>query len=173
MDPFIGEIRPFAGDFAPRGWAFCNGQLMPISQNTALFSLLRTVYGGDGRTTFALPDLQGMTPMHQGNGPGLTARSLGETGGSEGITLIDTEIPSHNHLAQCFNGPSNTDEPSQVVWANTGRGVPIAYNNEPNQTFMSSQAIHPVGGDQPHNNRQPYTGLNFIIALEGVFPPRS
>lgn len=173
MDPFIGEIRPFAGDFAPRGWAFCNGQLMSISQNTALFSLLRTVYGGDGRTTFALPDLQGMTPMHQGNGPGLTARSLGETGGSEEITLIDTEIPSHNHLAQCFNGRSNTDEPSQDVWANTGRGVPDAYNNEPNQTFMSSQAIHQVGGDQPHNNRQPYTGLNFIIALEGVFPPRS
>ncbi|MFZ5643699.1 MAG: phage tail protein [Bacillota bacterium] len=172
MDPFIGEIRIFAGNFAPYGWAFCNGQIMQIVQNTALFSLIGNVYGGDGKTTFALPNLSGRAPMHQGAGPGLTPRVLGETGGYTSVTLLQNEMPVHSHAVNC-QATANTNDPAGAVWANTaGRGSPTPYGTPPN-VAMSQQAVQPAGGSMPHNNMQPYLGLNFIIALQGIFPPRS
>lgn len=172
MDPFLGEIRLFAGNFAPRGWALCNGQLMPITQNTALFSLLGVNYGGDGRTTFALPNFQGSAPVHQGQGPGLTGRVVGEIGGVPHVTLLSSEMPSHNHLPSTQTSATQSN-PEGAVWANTpGRnGIPIYAATA--DTNMNPMAIGVSGNSQPHNNMQPYLGLNFIIALEGVFPPRS
>ena len=172
-EPFIAEVRIFAGNFAPRGWAFCNGQLLPISQNTALFSLIGTTYGGDGRTTTALPNLQGRAPMHPGRGPGLTDRRLGESGGVTGVTLSANQMPAHTHTGSYFNNaPADTGTPS----GSATLGVNDSQHNygpELDAESMSGQALKPEGGGQPHNNMQPYLGMNFIIALVGIYPSRS
>jgi microcystin-dependent protein len=176
-DPFVAEIRIFPFNFAPKGWAFCNGQLLPISQNTALFSLLGTTYGGDGKSTFALPNMQGSSPMHPGQGQGLSLRDLGEMGGSEFVTLISSEMPTHAHFvgrAKAASGDSTT--PVASVWAQSpfGRGTFAMYHEAPaNAKVNQLQSLAPTGGNQPHNNMQPYLTLSFCIALQGVFPPRS
>jgi microcystin-dependent protein len=164
----------FAGNFAPRGWALCNGQLLPISQNTALFSLLGTFYGGDGKSTFALPNLQGSAPMHQGQGAGLSDRFLGEQSGSQFVTLIQSEMPAHSHVAQSNTGGGNNLSPANNVWSTLGttRTPPPLYQNAQNTT-MSPQALSIAGGSLPHNNMSPYLVVTFIIAMQGVFPPRS
>ena len=169
-DPFVAEIRIFPFNFAPTGWAFCDGQLLPISQNTALFSLLGTTYGGDGKSTFALPDLQGNVPMHPGQGPGLSLHDLGETGGSETVTLLESEIPSHSHSVVVAQGDGTDQTPAGSRYA-TGIGIG-QYATPGPITPLSAQALSIVGGDQPHNNMQPYLTLNFCIALQGIFPPR-
>jgi microcystin-dependent protein len=178
-DPFVAEIRIFPFNFAPRGWAFCDGQILSISQNTALFSLLGTVYGGNGASTFALPDLQGRTPLHPGQGAGLSLRDQGETAGTDFVTLLQTEIPIHSHAPQCFNGPGdNTTKlttPVANTWTNASfqRGG-IALYHEPNtNSQMNLNALGITGSSLPHNNLQPYLVLNFCIALQGVFPPRT
>jgi microcystin-dependent protein len=176
-DPFVAEIRIFPFNFAPKGWAFCNGQLLPISQNTALFSLLGTTYGGDGKSTFALPDMQGNSPMHPGQGPGLSLHSLGETGGSQTVTLLVSEIPAHAHFvgrASAINGDSVT--PVGSVWAQSaaGRGSAALYHEAPaNAKVNPIFSLSVTGGSLPHNNMQPYLTLSFCIALQGVFPPRT
>jgi microcystin-dependent protein len=171
MDPFVAEIRIFPFNFAPKGWAFCDGQLMPISQNTALFSLLGTTYGGDGKSTFALPDLQGCAPMHPGQGPGLSLHDLGETSGSETVTLLASEMPGHNHQLRADTlDPADTNVPSPGAALASSTGGTL-YQTAAN-TQLAPQALAPAGGDQPHNNLQPYLTLNFNIALQGVFPPR-
>ena len=175
MDPFVAEIRIFPFNFAPKGWAFCDGQLLPISQNTALFSLLGTTYGGDGKSTFALPDMQGNSPMHPGQGPGLSLYDLGQTGGSQFVTLLQSEIPAHAHtvgMANIANGDSPT--PVACTWATvpSGRGFLNTYNSGPPTAQMLATLILPTGGSLPHNNMQPYLTLNFCIALQGVFPAR-
>jgi microcystin-dependent protein len=174
-DPFVAEIRMFAGNFAPTGWATCDGQLLPISQNTALFSLLGTFYGGDGKSTFALPNLQGAAPVHEGQGPGLSEIFLGQMGGSQFVTLLQSEIPLHTHnvmanvvegeAGQVFPVPSNlwgvpSDERAYVPGAN-------------GNVAMHPTAMSVAGGSLPHNNLPPYLVVNFIIAMQGVFPPRS
>lgn len=172
-DPFIAEIRMFGGNYAPQGWAFCNGQLLSIAQNTALFSLLGTTYGGDGRTTFGLPDLQGRVPMHKGQGPGLTGRVLGESGGDASVTLIASEMPAHTHHALADAAGGGQASPAGAAWGAGGRGRPSAYSaNQAPGAALSSQALAVAGGSQPHNNRSPYLGVSFIIALQGVYPPR-
>jgi microcystin-dependent protein len=172
-EPFVAEIRIFAGNFAPTGWALCNGQILPISQNTALFALLGTYYGGDGKTTFALPNLQGSAPMHQGQGQGLSDRFIGEVGGSPTVTLLNSEMPMHNHFARADGAGGNNASPAGNVWSTLGttRTPPPLYSSTSN-TQMSVQALAPAGGSQPHNNMSPYLVLTFIIALQGVFPPR-
>jgi microcystin-dependent protein len=174
MDPFVAEIRIFPFNFAPKGWAFCDGQLLPLSQNTALFSLLGTTYGGDGKSNFALPNMQGNAPMHPGQGPGLSLHDLGETGGSETVTLLESEIPAHSHGLMAAPPASLVAIPSPAVSLARSRGF-NAYqsNTSANLVPMSDNAIAPAGGDQPHNNMQPYLTLNFCIALQGVFPPRT
>jgi microcystin-dependent protein len=171
MDPFVAEIRIIPFNFAPRGWAFCDGQILPLSQNTALFSLLGTVYGGNGKSNFALPDLQGRVPMHPGQGPGLSLHDLGETGGSETVTLLESEIPSHNHGLRAFLDPGDLADPNTRSLARSGTGN-LYQTNAVGLTPMSPQAIAPTGSDLPHNNLMPYLTLNFVIALQGVFPPR-
>lgn len=174
-DPFIAEIRIFPFFFAPKGWAFCDGQLLPISQNTALFSLLGTTYGGDGKSTFALPDLQGSVPMHPGQGPGLSLHDLGEIGGSDTVTLLLSEIPAHLHtVGRATNANGNVTSPVGAIWAQapSGRGTISLYASGPATGKMGTDNILPTGGDLPHNNRQPYLTLNFCIALQGVFPSR-
>lgn len=171
-DPFVAEIRIFPFNFAPAGWAFCNGQLLPISQNTALFSLLGTTYGGDGKSTFALPDLQGSAAMHPGQGQGLSLRDLGEIGGSETVTLIQTEIPAHTHTLRASDLPADqlVPNPNRVLASSQN-----AFAYQPAATglgAMAPQALAPAGGSLPHNNMQPYLTLNFCIALQGVYPPR-
>ena len=174
-DPFLAEIRIFGGNFAPRGWALCNGQLMSISQNTALFSLLGTTYGGDGRVTFGLPNLQGATPMQQGQGPGLSQRYLGELGGSPAVTLINSEMAMHTHTALAVDAGGDSPTPTNNTWAQarTGRSGDALYSVgvQPN-LLMNSQAVLPTGGSQPHNNMPPYLTVTFIIALQGIFPQR-
>jgi microcystin-dependent protein len=169
-DPFVAEIRIFPFNFAPRGWAFCNGQLLPLSQNTALFSLLGTTYGGDGKSNFALPDLQGRTPMHPGQGPGLSLHDLGEEGGSETVTLLESEIPSHSHGVNASEADGTERGPSGQRLA-TGVGI-SQYQTPQSMTNLSPNTVAPAGGDQPHNNLQPYLTFYFNIALQGVFPPR-
>ncbi len=170
-DPFVAEIRIFPFTFAPKGWAWCNGQLMPISQNTALFSLLGTTYGGDGKSTFGLPDLAGRAPMHPGQGPGLSPHDLGEQGGSETVTLLESEIPMHAHAVNGGSGPANLQSPAPD--RSLGRANTNAYLDNPaNLVPMSPQALAPAGASQPHNNMQPYLTFYFSIALQGVFPPR-
>jgi microcystin-dependent protein len=173
-DPFVAEIRIFPFNFAPKGWAFCDGQILPISQNTALFSLLGTTYGGNGQSTFALPDLQGRAPMHPGQGPGLSLYDLGQTGGSETVTLLESEIPSHAHALQGTAGIANQNSPAgTLVGRPFGGGSPYTPPAGAPLVQMALETIDPVGGDQPHNNMQPYLTLSFCIALQGVFPPRT
>ena len=171
-EPFIGEIRLFAGNYAPKGWAFCDGQLLPIAQNTALFSLLGVTYGGDGKNVFALPDLRDRAPMHAGAGPGLTTRHLGEIGGSDTVALTVGQIPAHTHQASGYNGGPNAADPSNAVWAGGGRAAPPAYAPPPPDTTLNPTALGQVGSGVAHNNRQPGLGLSFIIALQGIYPPR-
>jgi microcystin-dependent protein len=169
-DPFVAEIRIFPFNFAPRGWAWCDGQLLPLSQNTALFSLLGTTYGGNGRSNFALPDLQGRAPMHPGQGSGLSLHDLGETGGSETVTLLESEIPGHNHTFRVSTQIGLENRPPGQNWA---QGDGINLYAAPNPLVpMSGQALAPAGNDQPHNNMQPSLTFYFCIALQGVFPPR-
>jgi microcystin-dependent protein len=169
-DPFVAEIRIFPFNFAPRGWAWCDGQLLPLSQNTALFSLLGTTYGGDGKSNFALPDLQGRAPMHPGQGPGLSLHDLGETGGSETVTLLESEIPSHSHTFIASQADGIAQTPAGNLLA-TGIGIG-QYAAPGPLTGLNGNALAPAGGDQPHNNLQPYLTFYFCIALQGVFPPR-
>jgi microcystin-dependent protein len=171
-DPFVAEIRIFPFNFAPKGWARCDGQLFPISQNTALFSLLGTTYGGNGKSNFALPDLQGRTPMHPGQGPGLSLHDLGETGGSETVTLLNSEIPSHSHTLRASSDDGELRSPSSNrVLARSGSG--FAYNTSSPDVSMALETITPAGSGLPHNNMQPYLTCHFCIALQGVFPPRT
>ena len=174
-DPFVAEIRIFPFNFAPKGWAWCDGQLLPLSQNTALFSLLGTTYGGDGKSNFALPDLQGRAPMHPGQGPGLSLHDLGETGGSETVTLLESEIPSHTHAMRAHNlDQADAQNPSpNTSLAQSAQGFAYQSVTNTNLTNMAPQTLAPAGGDQPHNNMQPYLTLYFNIALQGVFPPRT
>jgi microcystin-dependent protein len=170
-DQFVAEIRIFPFNFAPTGWALCNGQLLPISQNTALFSLLGTTYGGNGASNFALPNLQGATVMHPGAGSGLSQRVLGETAGSETVTLLQSEIPQHTHALQAQNAPGDTSSPAGNAYSRAIGATPYQPAGGA-LVAMSPQAVAPVGGGQPHNNMQPYLTLNFCIALQGIFPPR-
>lgn len=171
-DPFVAEIRIFPFNFAPKGWAWCDGQLLPLSQNTALFSLLGTTYGGNGKSNFALPDLQGRAPMHPGQGPGLSLHDLGETGGSETVTLLESEIPAHSHAIRAYaSDPGDHFSPSGASLSRSSNGN--AYQTGTSGLVpMSPQALAPAGGDQPHNNLMPYLTFYFCIALQGVFPPR-
>jgi microcystin-dependent protein len=167
-DPFVAEIRIFPFNFAPKGWAWCDGQLLPLSQNTALFSLLGTTYGGNGKTNFALPDLQGRAPMHPGQGPGLSLHDLGETGGSETVSLLESEIPSHQHSVNVVNDSGAQPNPGQAYVARAN-----IFNSTLNNVSMNAQDLAPAGGDQPHNNMQPYLTFYFCIALQGIYPPRT
>lgn len=167
-EPFIAEVRIFAGNFAPRGWGFCNGQLVPISQNTALFSLIGTTFGGDGRTTTALPNLQGRAPMHPGRGPGLTDRRLGEQGGVKAVTLTEAQIPQHSHTMNAFDS-GEVAAPS----ASYGPGSANMYAEGTPDVNLAANTLSDTGGGQAHNNMQPYLTINFIIALIGLYPSRS
>jgi len=170
---FLGEIRAVGFNFAPIGWALCNEQILPISQNTALFSLLGTQFGGNGTSTFALPNLQGYAPMHFGSGAGLTPRDVGETAGETAVTLLSTQIPAHTHTAQNA-AVSNASTPGPtVIFGGGGRGKAPAYAPASTPVAMGPQAVGMAGDNQPHNNMPPYVTVNFIIALQGVFPPRS
>ncbi len=171
-DPFVAEIRIFPFNFAPRGWAWCDGQLLPLSQNTALFSLLGTTYGGNGKSNFALPDLQGRAPMHPGQGPGLSLHDLGETGGAETVTLLESEIPSHAHILRATATLADTPAPAGAVLARSPAN-PYQQNTTANLVDLSGQALAPAGGDLPHNNLMPFVTFYFCIALQGVFPPRT
>jgi len=171
-EPFIAEIRIFAGNFAPRGWAFCNGQLLPVSQNTALFSLIGTTYGGDGRTTTALPNLQGRAPMHPGRGPGLTARRLGERGGVETVTLTEAQMPNHTHTMRADPFPASFQIPAAdrtLARSNNGN----AYGSASSLVPMGDRVLESAGGSQPHDNMQPFLAIDYIIALVGLYPSRS
>jgi len=173
MDPFVAEIRILPFNFAPKGWAFCDGQLLPLSQNTALFSLLGTTYGGDGKSNFALPDMQGNAPMHPGQGPGLSLHDLGETGGSETVTLLESEIPAHSHSQMANSTTATKSLPTGNSFAKGSAMIPYLAPAGAPLVNLSDQTIAPAGGDQPHNNMQPYLTLNFCIALQGVYPPRT
>lgn len=170
MDQYIGEIRMFAGNYAPQDWAFCNGQLIAIAQYEALYSLLGTTYGGDGQTTFALPNLQGRLPMGQGAGPGLTPRALAQVGGSESVTVTVAQMPSHTHQAGGQSSEGDQESPANEVWAATAALKRYA-SSAPN-VAMNAGAIGPSGGSQPHENRMPALTTSFIIALEGIYPNR-
>jgi microcystin-dependent protein len=173
-DQFVGEIRIFAGNFAPTGWATCDGQLLPISQNTALFSLLGTYYGGDGKSTFALPNLQGSVPLGMGQGAGLGDYVLGQSGGTPTVTLITTEMPAHNHQTLGIAGSDQTAPSSTDAWGSmTGRTPPPLYASGVPDVQMNPQAIGISGSSLPHNNYQPLLTFTFIIAQQGIFPPRS
>jgi microcystin-dependent protein len=172
MDPFVAEIRIFPFNFAPKGWAFCDGQILPLSQNTALFSLLGTTYGGDGKSNFALPNMQGNAPMHPGQGPGLSLHDLGETGGSSTVALLESETPAHSHVLRADTvdaADTNVPSPNASLALSTGGTLYQAAGG----AVLAAQALGPAGGDQPHNNMQPYVTLNFNIALQGVYPPRT
>ncbi len=177
-EPFIAEVRIFAGNFAPRGWAFCDGQLLPISNNTALFSLIGTTYGGDGRTTTALPNLQGRSAMHPGRGPGLTARRLGQKVGVETVTLSEAQIPSHNHS---LSGTADIADPAADGGGTPGNTQALSKTasgglyaqSTANAVQLASEVVSNTGGSQMHTNIQPFLTLNFIIALQGLYPSRS
>lgn len=172
MDPFVAEIRIFPFNFPPKGWAFCDGQILPLSQNTALFSLLGTTYGGDGKSNFALPDLQGRAAMHPGQGVGLSLHDLGEEGGSKTVTLLTTEIPQHSHTLMASSQPGEDPTPAGEVLGRSV-GASLYQTSTQNLVQLSPSAVAPAGSDVPHNNMQPYLTLNFCISLQGVFPPRS
>ena len=169
-DPFLGQVTMFAGNFAPRGWAFCDGQLLAIAGNTALFSLFGTIYGGDGRTTFGLPDLRGRVPVHMGQGPGLSNRTVGAKSGSESVTLVTTQLPSHTHALQGSADSATTPDPSGNVFA---RSSGDAYGSDLSASNMNPGAVSDTGGTQAHSNMQPYQAINFIVALVGVYPSRT
>lgn len=173
--PFIAEIRVFGGNFAPRGWAFCAGQIIAIQQNTALFSLLGTTYGGNGSSTFGLPNLRDRVAIGAGQGPGLTPRTIGEVGGVAAVTLSATQMPQHTHTPQGSSSAGTSADPSNAVWAASvgGRTPPPLYANTAPATAMATAAVAQAGGDQPHQNLQPVLGLNYIIALQGIYPPRN
>jgi microcystin-dependent protein len=180
MDPFVAEIRIFPFNFPPKGWAFCDGQILPLSQNTALFSLLGTTYGGDGKSNFALPNLQGNVPMFYMQGPGLSLYDIGETGGAANVTLLDSEMPSHNHNVHATTVQGTSADPNNNLLCEghynaQGNNGPLAYysgaTNPPVQ--MGFNMIGPAGNSFPHNNMMPYLTLNFCIALQGVYPPRT
>jgi microcystin-dependent protein len=170
--PFLAEIRIFPFNFAPTGWALCNGQLLPISQNTALFALLGTTYGGDGKSTFALPDLEGLSAMHPGQGPGLSLHDLGEVGGSDTVTLLQSEIPFHTHTLRGTNTTGDNPTPGENTLARPGSTMIYQQNSSANLVQMAPQALMASGSSLPHNNLMPYLTLNFCIALQGIFPPR-
>ncbi|MDH3530890.1 MAG: tail fiber protein [Acidobacteriota bacterium] len=172
MDPFLGQIQAFGFNFAPRGWALCNGQLLPIAQNTALFSLLGTTYGGDGRTTFNLPDLRGRVSLHYGSGPGLSTRPIGQKGGAESVTLNTSEIPSHSHTANAAAEAADSGKPSGNALA-TPDGVMIYRANQAPDATLHSGTIGNTGGNQSHYNMEPFLVINWCIALVGVFPSRN
>jgi len=170
-EPFVGEIKMFAGNFAPRSFAFCDGQLLAVSQNDALFSLLGTIYGGDGRSTFGLPDLRGRIPIHQGTGPGLSERRLGSKSGAETDTVTTAQLPAHSHALMASNDPADSRDPTGRVTANStstalygGSGTPQA---------LSDQGLGNTGGSQPHNNVMPFQCIHYIIALFGIYPSRN
>ncbi len=171
MEPFIGEIRIFAGSFAPRGWAFCNGQQLQVQENPALYAVIGNTYGGN-QSVFHLPDLRGRAALHQGAGPSLTPRELGENGGTTEVTLTVPNLPVHSHVPSCQT-TADTESPDGSIWANTPGRLGVQVYNDVPDTAMHPQAIQAAGGDKAHNNVQPCLGLNFIIALEGLFPPRS
>ncbi|HWY25429.1 MAG TPA: tail fiber protein [Nevskia sp.] len=175
-DQFVAEIRIFPFNFAPKGWAFCDGQLMAISQNTALFSLLGTTYGGDGKSNFALPNLQGCAPVNAGQGPGLSLYSLGQTGGNAGVTLLGTEMPSHAHSMSVSSSLARFSAPGPNAALGRSADGLVAYTSQYDASalgYASSGELGGAGGSQPHNNMMPYLGLNFCIALQGIFPSRS
>ncbi|HEX2085007.1 MAG TPA: tail fiber protein [Solirubrobacteraceae bacterium] len=171
-DPFVAEIRVFPFNFAPKGWAWCDGQLVPLSQNTALFALLGTTYGGNGKSNFALPDLQGSVPMHPGQGQGLSLHDLGETGGSDTVTLLESELPAHSHQVMAANFPGDVQFPTTTMALARSTGGNAYQDNPTTNTFMAPQSLAPAGGSLPHNNLAPYLTFYFNIALQGVFPPR-
>ena len=172
-DPFISEIRIFAGNFAPRNWLFCNGQLLPISQNTALFSILGTTYGGNGTTTFALPDLRGRVPIHAGQGPGTSNYQLGQQAGSETVTLLSSQLPSHTHQVNCVGSGGNAASPAGNLPAIESTGTSLDYSAAAASGQMAAGMIAPAGGNSPVPVVQPYLTLNYIIAVQGIFPSRN
>ena len=172
--PFLGEIRQFGFNFAPRGWAMCNGQLLAISANTALFSLLGTFYGGNGTTTFGLPNLQGRVPIHFGQGAGLSSYVLGQAAGVENVTLLAVQMPQHNHSVLTVNSGGNQANPSTNYLAVESTGTSLNYSSGPSDgTTLNPQAVTTAGGNQPHANIQPYLAVNFCIAEQGIFPSRN
>jgi microcystin-dependent protein len=171
-EPFLGQVIMAGFNFAPKSYAMCNGQLLPIAQNTALFSLLGTTFGGDGRVTFGLPDLRGRTPLHQGQGPGLSNYVMGQSAGQETHTLIVNEMPMHNHVAQA-NSSANQVFPQGMIWGGESTGTLAIYSNSTADSQFAPTAIGSAGGNQPHNNMQPYEVINFCIALAGIFPSRN
>lgn len=186
MEPFIAEIKMFGGNFAPRGWAFCDGQLLAISDNTALFSLLGTIWGGDGRTTFALPDFRGRSPIHPGNGPGLPSYNVGARGGTAEYSMNVGQMPAHSHgastvvTANAMPGEGDSPVPADRTWAKSGAGDPDYDKHDPatavkmsNDALSAATTVGNTGGGQPINNMHPYAACHYIIALQGVFPSRS
>jgi microcystin-dependent protein len=173
VDPFVAEIRLFAGNFAPNGWALCNGQILSIAQNTALFSLLGTTYGGNGTSNFALPNLQASVPIHVGQGAGLSSRILGETGGAQNVTLTTSELASHTHAAVASTNTANTGDPAGAFLAVPDPTNPIYVGSPGAPILFAAQSLGPPQAAVPHNNLQPYLVINFIIALVGIFPTRS
>lgn len=176
MDSYVGEVRIFAGLYAPNDWADCNGQLLSIMQYQVLFAVIGTTYGGDGRSTFALPNLNGRVPLHQGTGPGLTQRVVGQMGGSAAVTLDQSQMPAHTHLPQALDNQGSLTDPTGAVWAKTPKNLRTkadtpAYDATPSAP-MNAQALGTSGGGQPHNNMQPYLPMRFIICLNGIFPSR-
>jgi microcystin-dependent protein len=171
-EQYIGEIRMFGGNFAPVGWLFCDGSLLPIAQYETLFSLIGTTYGGDGQETFALPDLRGRMPVHQGQGPGLSTRILGELGGVETVTVTMQQMPAHTHLPMANSANGNADSPSNTVWAASGTTTQFVPGAQANTT-MNPNAVGLTGGNQPHENMLPFTTISFIIATEGIYPSQN
>ena len=169
--PFIGEIKLFAGNFQIQGHAYCQGQLMSIAQNEALFALIGTTYGGDGQTTFGLPDLRSRIPIHEGTGQGLSLRTIGEMGGAENVTLIPGQLPAHTHAMSCNSGTGNSANPANNFWA--AQPALLQYDPAGTASPLKANAISISGGSQPHENLQPYLTINYLIALEGIFPGRN
>ncbi len=172
-EPFVGEVRMFAGNFAPRGWAFCDGQLLAVSQNDALFSLLGTIYGGDGRTTFGLPDMRGRLALHAGHGPGLTDRRLGAKGGTETETLTVNQLPSHNHEVSAANSSGSSSNPTGSLARDMAGSNLYVQSLSANRTELSSNALNNIGGSRSHTNVMPYLCIHYIMALVGIYPSRN
>lgn len=169
-DCYVGEIRMFAGTFAPQDWAFCNGALLPIDGNETLFTLIGTTYGGDGQSTFGLPDLTGRIPVHGGQGPGLTNRAVGQSGGVESVTLSPDQIPAHTHALTGSTSPATSTSPTNAVW---GTWNDAQYSVAPPDTLLAPDVLAPAGGSQPHDNMPPFVAVSFIIAMNGIFPSQN